>query len=776
LRLLSCFIFVVIAFLNGKGQFVPNCQYIIHMPSTGGCQMVYAQLATNPSSQVPVNIILPNGATGLAIGPKFGFNAPDPTFWTTVAGYFYYWDGTAFQYTGHQSGGANPGGSKNYLYNLSGYSIYRYNGTGSASFVATYTDSNGGDVVGDDNDNFYLLSASPPALHLQNSSGTRLCSYSIASSVIPGPQSGFAINRDRLTILNSGGTSAMQGTLTQNGIEFSGSSVGMACGMQTDFASCASEARMNPPIAALYTSSLGCISGSAALITPFVPGSASYTWAGPGILGSVHNSSIAVLLPGVYSRTMISCSGLDDVKTFTVYPAGIYEPVLTAQSGTFKCFPDPAITLSVSGMNSFTWYPSSSLSSSNGLVVNANPSVTTIYTVEGSQGQCVGSSTIKIVASPPVIPNAVLSQYSVCAGTNVYFQADPALTLTWQPGNMTGNNFFIMQNQSNSYTVSGANYLGCTGTQTLQTIVYNYPTVTAVASATKVCAGESLTISSTGADSYVLMPGGLTGSVIPVTPGASTTFTLTGTKAICQHSKIIQVNVYSIPVINCAPTLSAVCPGETVALIASGGISHTFMPGSLVGNSPTVQPQTTTIYTVSGFDLNCVGINTVEVKVFSNPSLNLNMVPDMICRGETSTITVQGAASYFWQHGSANAEVVVRPIRDSIFVVDGYSTEGCKSTGNIIVRVQDCTALSESEGARFELFPNPASGILHLHTSVDVRDLKFEFYNTEGRLVKVTKSETSPVEISVADLAPGIYLVRIGFHNRAANSLRIVIE
>lgn len=91
-----------------------------------------------PGTNVLTN--LPAGAGGLAIGPAFNFPAPNPTWWTTSGGtYWYYSNAGTWVNTGHTTGNGaavNLGGGGGFIYNLVGATgqIYAYNVTGNGFF------------------------------------------------------------------------------------------------------------------------------------------------------------------------------------------------------------------------------------------------------------------------------------------------------------------------------------------------------------------------------------------------------------------------------------------------------------------------------------------------------------------------------------------------------------------------------------------------------------------------------------------------------------------
>ena len=79
-----------------------------------------------------------------------------------------------------------------------------------------------------------------------------------------------------------------------------------------------------------------------------------------------------------------------------------------------------------------------------------------------------------------------------------------------------------------------------------------------------ICAGQSSTLSATGASAYLWSPGGATTSSIVVSPSSATVYTVTGTQSGCNDIKTISVGVNSLPVVS-AGNVSG-CTGSPIKI------------------------------------------------------------------------------------------------------------------------------------------------------------------------------------------------------------------
>ncbi len=156
-------------------------------------------------------------------------------------------------------------------------------------------------------------------------------------------------------------------------------------------------------------------------------------------------------------------------------------PSATRIGVTMTIVPGPTITVangSVCAGQSFTLAPSgaSNYTYSSGSSV-VQPTSTTIYTINGTSGNCVGSAQATVVALPAPTVNITSSNTLLCIGENntVTLQAAGASTYSWSTTS-TSSSIVVTPTVSSSYTVTG-NDNGCEGT--------------AVISLSVICAGLS---------------------------------------------------------------------------------------------------------------------------------------------------------------------------------------------------------------------------------------------------------------------------------------------
>ncbi|MCE3228844.1 MAG: hypothetical protein K0S32_3395 [Bacteroidetes bacterium] len=197
---------------------------------------------TNP---VVTSIALPTVATsGFAYGPNLNAVSPSPTFYTTITGTYYYWNGSTWVSTGHTTGNSaaiNMAVGPGCMYNFIGSTgqVYQYNGTGNGSLLTTVSGfSSGGpfDIVVDQCCNFYVIRTSNPQwLQAYNSSGTLLATCTLSNLPSMSAGTGFAIAGNYVVVFN--GTGVYVGTINGSVVTFTNAGANFGGG-GSDLGSC----------------------------------------------------------------------------------------------------------------------------------------------------------------------------------------------------------------------------------------------------------------------------------------------------------------------------------------------------------------------------------------------------------------------------------------------------------------------------------------------------------------------------------------------------------
>jgi hypothetical protein len=266
----------------------------------------------------------------------------------------------------------------------------------------------------------------------------------------------------------------------------------------------------------------------------------NYQWYKNGVaIPSATNQSVFVKTVGKYNCLLRDAvCGRDSTPTgITVIQNAL--PVVTVSGATTACV-GSSITLTGPGAGGGTnqWYKNGvpiPLATSNTLIVTASGVYNMIKT---NTNGCKDSAAVgKVVVIKP-LPVITVNNGTVCAGASHTFSPNGAVSYTY-----TGGSAIVSPTITSNYTVTGTSSLSCIGTATASVLVNALPTITAVSNTSLICAGQSASLTASGAASYTWNTAA-TSAVIVVSPSITTTYTINGTNSVgCSNVTTITQNV-----------------------------------------------------------------------------------------------------------------------------------------------------------------------------------------------------------------------------------------
>jgi gliding motility-associated-like protein len=248
-----------------------------------------------------------------------------------------------------------------------------------------------------------------------------------------------------------------------------------------------------------------------------------------------------------------------------------------------------------------------------------------------------------------------------------------------EPGSLVGPSFTLNPAVSTTYSISAISPAGCVSTNTVYTtITVNPKPVVGFASITNtnICVGALSVITPSGAATYTLMPGGLTGISFIVTPTVPTTYTITGmdisSAPSCTNLAVTTISVVPPMLPTIAASNSTVCLNRTVDLIGSPnipGYTYAWTPvasiqGSANTYSAVAKPLSVgnTIYTLAVSNGTCTETQTVSIGVIkcSAPVLTFTTITsNSICTNGCVTFSASATGTpqpitYEWTFENGN--------------------------------------------------------------------------------------------------------------------------
>lgn len=306
----------------------------------------------------------------------------------------------------------------------------------------------------------------------------------------------------------------------------------------------------------------------------------------------------------------------------------------------------------------------------------------------GTTAVATGTSNPLDACSPflPTVSISASGPLSFCPGGNVILSSSASNNNVWSAGGQTSNSITVTN--AGTYTVT-SQINGCTvSSNPVNIVVYSLPNVNA-GSDISVCLGSSVTLSGSGAVSYIWDNGVSDG--IPFSPSTSLNYTVTGIDANgCQNSDQVNVTVHSIPTIFTGGDV-AICSGQSLTLLATGSGTITWNNG--VVNGVSFVPVSTQTYLATITDINsCVATAQVTVTVNPNPIVDAG-IDQVICNGSAVTLNGSGALSYTWDNGVSDG-IAFNPSSSQNYQVTGTDANGCTGTDVVSVTVSTLSGIN----------------------------------------------------------------------------------
>ena len=584
------------------------------------------------------------------------------------------------------------------------------------------------------------------------------------------------------------GTSAVSGNISVNGNNGCGNGVVSSLAIT-----------VNPlPVAAdIITGSTTVCQGqnTVTYTVPTITNATSHIWTLPsGATGTSTTNSITVNYGISATSGNITVKGNNSCGDGATSSLAITVNPLPVAAGTISgtaivCQGQNSVTYTVPAITNATSYvwilPSGATgtSTTNSITVSYGTSATSgNISVKGNNSCGDGvNSTLAITVNPlPVAAGTITGSATVCQGQNSVTYTVPTITnatsYVWTlpsgaTGTSTTNSITVNYGTSatsGNITVKGNNSCGDGSSSTLAITVT--PLVAAagtITGNTTVCQGQNsvtYTVPAiTNATSYVwTLPSG--------TSGTSTTNSITvdyGTSAISGNITVKGTNscgdgstsTKAITVVPAPPANAGndtiICPGSSIALIASGGNSYTW--NNSVSQGVSFTPVSTNTYTVTVSNGFCTATDDIIVTVSTPPS-----APVIYQVGNDLHSTALTGNQWYNDNGliSGATSQIYTPTTSSHYFVILTDTIGCISdTSNILYVV--LTGLADfSNNNYLRIYPNPVGSELIIEIKGNNEILNFEILNTIGQVVfKGNLLDKTTVQTS--NLSPGVYLIKL---------------
>ncbi len=414
---------------------------------------------------------------------------------------------------------------------------------------------------------------------------------------------------------------------------------------------------------------------------------ATYAWtAAPGLVSSSANVATVNGLNGTFQDYIVTAT-----LNGCIYPASIRvnftatNPIVTITAPITGICGGTPVTLTANGATTYTWSPATGLSVTNGAVVMANPTNTTIYTVTGFN-DCLFSNTATVTITVPPIPSTfganVWNAYVYSgAGYNTNSTTDINPPISTYQGFYTHNtlNFnssTVWINGVNGTPSSVSNYVGCPVGVENHSVVYRRQGFPCGYYSLDVIHDDAVIVLVDGLRVFfdpnccVVRPNVWTGFL-----GANSTVELRWTEGGGQSYGGITFNTVNAQtaLFSAIPAGVTMCEGLTTTSSAStltantvAGVVYTWAvtTGTLALSATTgtsidvyAPPGSTGTgsVTCTATAGGCTFTKVINFNIDPNPATAVMADKASICLGETLKLDASGANTYAWTVTSPNA-------------------------------------------------------------------------------------------------------------------------
>jgi len=435
-------------------------------------------------------------------------------------------------------------------------------------------------------------------------------------------------------------------------------------------------------------------------------------------------------------------------------------------------------TIPICGVTNYSWtLPSgwTGASSTNTISVVTGSTNGIISVVASNSCGISSPQTINVTVNnlgPPPTPGAITGLNPVCYGVSSTFSVVPvagATSYSWSVPMCCGGSTSNILNSPNivnsgNISITAFNVCGSSLPQTLSVTV-NKTTISSTNTTNLFCAGESATLTASGANTYSWNTGATSNSIVIGPTALLPIYVVTGTTIPnCITNDYYNVNTTNAPIVNINTSAVSLCVGQAATLTASGASTYTWSNG-VIGSNILISPTLTTNYTVTGSNYYGCASSVVQIiTVTPLPIITTISSTGILCSGQTATLTVSGANTYAWSSGGNSANEIITPTTTTIYTVNCTDANGCSNSASITQSVSICTGASELNGSANEFIkisPNPSNGLFIIECTKSEFNSDIDVYNALGQVLFSKKINALNISVDLSNYPNGLYYFKV---------------
>ena len=302
---------------------------------------------------------------------------------------------------------------------------------------------------------------------------------------------------------------------------------------------------------------------------------------------------------------------------------------------------------------------------------------------------CESNDTIIITNTGGVV--ATINQdTTICSGDDVTLEVDAtgeSLTYSWDNGLSNDSIHDLTPVTTTQYNVDVNDAYGCLEQLNVTVTANDYPNLTTSVNSVDLCLGDSISISASGARTYIWSNGDTVSNTVIRTPFGADDIVAYGYNGACEVNISIPVNVHLIDA--SITDTQHVCIGSSATLYVNSvtPVTYQWSNGGTTSANQTVFPNIDTYYEVILTDsYGCK--DTIGTLVAIDEDVNLEVMPTSVdvCLGEQFTLEASGATEYIWSDGQTISLINNTAAANEVLTVTGINGE-CSDEVDVLVTV-----------------------------------------------------------------------------------------
>lgn len=380
-----------------------------------------------------------------------------------------------------------------------------------------------------------------------------------------------------------------------------------------------------------------------------------------------------------------------------------------------------------SGTGTAVWSTGATTSS-----ISVSPTSTTKYTVKlTNSAGCIDSVSRTMTVNNLPLAGINVSESSgttnndgvICSGATVSLLGSGGTSYLWSTG-ATSSTILVSPSSTTTYlvTVTDANKCSSSTSQTITVNPLPSPTVSVYETSSlsandgTICRGDSVRLEASAASGYTWSTGS-TSSSITVYPTSTTTYSVTVKDVNYCNGLVSQtINVRALPTASTSVIESSgvanndaiLCVGDTVIIIASGGVSYLWSTSDAT-SSISVAPLVSSSYNVKVTDAYQCSSSTIRNIVVKNrPSKPIVVSPLNLCKDVPASALSATGMNLKWYYsallGTSYSSII--PKTDSVgtktYYVSQTNSDACEgSRESLVVNVNPSPSVNIISGSPY---------------------------------------------------------------------------